>query len=664
MTAYPRLFEPLRLGPHELKNRIVLTAHGPRLAGKRFDRYLEERLSHDVAMMIVSSSDVMGLKAVRGGPAFTGEADAYYPDPTTAAGIAELDRMLIPEMERHVELAHRHGALCFRQLTHSGSYWTRQDMTPGISAAGVPDEMLGETPHALTRGEIRRAVAAYARAARRIRDAGVDGIEVHACHGLLLNNFLSPLTNTRTDEYGGSLENRMRFPREILEAIRAEVGDDYPVGMRMPGDERSEGGAGVAELTQIALAFKPLLTYLSIAGASEGGRKGGLTVPAVMSADWGVAPYAESARELRAAVGLPVILTGRVTTPEAAESVLASGQADLIGMVRALIADPEWVTKARTGDREGLRVCTGDNEGCRQRTRMRTRGGGMAIACTVNAAAGRETEFEPDTVETPRRVLVIGGGPGGMEAARVAKLRGHEVILCERDDVLGGQVRVAARDPRGAGLEESIRFLALQMQRLEVDVRLGTELDVGAVATLAPDAVVVATGARPAKPRFQTDGNGFVITAREVLTGAVSPGKRVCVVAGFDGHRGPGTLAELLAEDGREVRLLTERMFVGEAQDPGSNHSMQKRLLEKGVTLSPLTGVKSAVGGAVTTFHSLTREETTLEFDTVITVERVAEDALLRELEDAYDIVAVGDCVAPRRILHAVLEGARAGKLV
>jgi 2,4-dienoyl-CoA reductase-like NADH-dependent reductase (Old Yellow Enzyme family)/thioredoxin reductase len=665
MTPYPRLFEPLQLGPHTLENRVVLPAHGPRLGGRRYARYLEERLANGVALLIVPGIDVQGLTAVRGGPAFSPtEPDTGFPDPMTDAGARQLDELLLPEIARMAELAHRHGAPCIRQFVHTGTYATRHDMRPGVSASGVPDETLGETPHALTVGEIERFVEGYARAARRARDGGADGIEVHACHGLLLNNFLSPLTNRRTDRYGGSVENRMRFVREILEAIRAEVGADLVVGLRMPVDERVEGGARVEEWATIARGLAPLLTYISVAGASEAGRKGGVTVPAVMSADFPEAVFAEGAGAIRAASGLPVIATGRMTTPEVAERVLEQGQADLVGMVRALIADPAWVAKARAGDRESLRVCTGDNEGCRQRTQFRTRGGGMAIACTVNAAAGREAEFDFAPVAEPRRVLVIGGGPGGMEAARVARLRGHDVVLYEREQRLGGQVRVAARDPRGANLEASVAFLELQLRRLDVDVKLGVELDAAAVSELGADLVVVATGARPAPPRF--DAGEMVVSARDVLTGAATVGRRVCVVAGFDGHRGPGTLAELLAERGHEVQLLTERMFVGEAQDPGANHAMQKRLLEQGVTLKPLTGVVAATDGAVTTIHALTRREERIEqVDTVVTVERAAHDELLRALDErgAGNVVAVGDCLAPRRVLHAVLEGARAGML-
>jgi 2,4-dienoyl-CoA reductase-like NADH-dependent reductase (Old Yellow Enzyme family)/thioredoxin reductase len=666
MTTFERLFQPIDIGGLQVRNRIVFPAHGPRIAGQRYLRYLEERLKNGVGLVVVGGIDVQGCGVARVGPPFVpGEADSMYPDPTTEEGAQELDRMLIPEMQAQAAVARRHGAIIFRQLVHSGSYATRHDLRPGISASPVPDEMLGETPHALSVTEIHRFAAAYGRAAARAREAGFDGVEVHACHGLLINSFLSPLTNLRTDEYGGSLENRTRFLREILESIRSRAGSDFPVGVRMPGDERLEGGADAKEMAEIAVSLSPLLSYVSVAGASEGGRKGGVTVPAVMSADFPPGVYADSAGVLRAALDIPVILTGRVTTPEVAERLLRDGQADMVGMVRALLADPEWVTKVRSADTASLRLCTGDNEGCRQRTQFRTRGGGMAIACTVNAAAGREAEFDIEPAVQPGRVVVVGGGPAGMEAARIAHLGGHRVTLFERDAELGGQVRVAALDPRGASLGDAVRYLTGQLQRLGVDVRLNTQATPDLLDGLGADTIIVATGATPAAPRFTVDEPGFVVTAGDVLTGRVQPGKVVCVVAGFDGHRAPGTLAELLAERGHTVHLLTERMFIGESQDPGSNHQMQKRLLEKGVRVSPLTGVVAAADRRVRTFHCLTRAEAVItDVDTVIHVGRTAADGLLRELEARTGgprVMAAGDCLAPRRILNAILEGARAG---
>lgn len=664
MTRFASLFQPIRIGGVEVPNRVVLPAHGPRLAGERYDRYLEERVQHGLGMVIVGGLDLHGAGTARPAVATWTEPDSPNPDPTTPEGKAELDRILIPQMRRHVAMARRHGTVIFKQLVHSGSYYSSPDHLPPMAASDIPDEMRGETPHQLTEIEISRFVSAYADAAVRAREVGMDGVEIHACHGLLLNSFLSPITNRRTDRYGGSQENRMRFLREILEAVQAAAGADFPIGVRLPGDEGVPGGANVTDITAITLALEPMLSYVSVAGASESGRKGGVTTPAVMSADFREGTYQDSSAAIKAALSIPVILTGRVTTPDAAERLVREGRTDLIGMVRAMIADPSWLSRVREDDVSNLRICTGDNEGCRQRTQMRTRGGGMAIACTVNAAAGREAEFDITPTETPGRVLVIGGGPGGMEAARVARLRGHEVVLLERGSELGGQLLIASKDPRGANLLEPVRYLTTQMEHLGVDVRLGTEADAATVKDAQAVAVIVATGARPRPPRFTVTGGASVVTAFEVLSERASVGDRVCVVAGFDGHRGPGTLSELLAEQGSEVHLLTERMFVGEAQDPGANHHMQKRLLEKGVTLSPLTAVTAVDGTTVRVAHALTGRESTVDgIDTVVVVERAADDNLLIELQRAgvANLMGVGDCIAPRRVLNAILEGSRAG---
>ena len=274
MTPYARLFEPIKLGNVEIKNRVVLPPHGTRMQGERELRYFEERLRNGIGMIIVGGIDTAGLTATRGHPPFLpGEMDSPYPDPTTDEGASELDQLSAPLMRRQAEAAHRHGAACFRQLVHTGSYAIRADLQPGLSASAVPDEMLGETPHALTVGEIHRFVRAYAQAARRSRDAGMDGVRFHACHAQPAAQQLpvpahEPAHRRIPAEVSSS---RVRFVREILQAIRAEVDSDYPVGVRMPTDEFTAGGADRAELTQIgARAFDPLLTYISVSGASEG----------------------------------------------------------------------------------------------------------------------------------------------------------------------------------------------------------------------------------------------------------------------------------------------------------------------------------------------------------------------------------------------------------
>jgi len=656
---YERLFEPITLGGVTVKNRVVLPAHGPRLPQARYDRYLEERMAGGVGLMVISGIELLGFTVVPPGPAGVTELDMGNPDPSTPEGRLALDEVLLPEMRRHAEIAHRHGGLCFRQLVHTGSYSTRADHRPGISPSGVPDEMLGETPHALSIPEIHRLVDSFIWAGERAQRGGLDGVEVHACHGLLLNAFLSPITNRRDDEYGGSTENRTRIVREILTGIRAKVGDGFPIGLRIPGDEYLEGGADAEEMASIGKLLSPLLDYISIAGSSESGRKSGVTVPAVPSAAFPEAVHKTGAGIIRRATGLPVIVTGRVVHPDTAEQVLADGEADMVGMVRALMADPLWLSKLQEGEAEDIRLCTGDNEGCRQRTLMRARGGGMSIACTVNASVGREAEYDRP-LGPSRRVAIVGGGPAGMEAARVASLRGHQVTLFERSAELGGQVRIAVRDPRGKHLESSIRYLERQVRRHGVEIRLETEASAELLREW--DSVIVATGAAATQAAFPVDGVPTV-TAWEVLRGEVEPGEVVCIVAGIDGHRAPATLAELLVEQGHRVHLLTERMFVGEALDPGSAHNLLKRLQLAGVEMHSLTTVAGVAGRTVQTRDSLTHAAGAIgPVDTVVTMARASEDTLLRSLQgEGMDrVIGIGDCIAPRRILQAVLEGSRA----
>ncbi|MCH8276554.1 MAG: NAD(P)-binding protein [Bacteroidetes bacterium] len=261
-------------------------------------------------------------------------------------------------------------------------------------------------------------------------------------------------------------EQSPRFLREIFAEVRRVVGSDFIVGIRMPSDEFLSGGLTSQNMVDIGLMLKPYLDYIDVSGASEHGRKGGLTIPAVMSNDFGEGVYLERASALRDGVGLPVLLTGRITDPAYADKVLGEGKVDLVGMVRAFIADPEWAKKAREGDAGDIRMCTGDNEGCRRRTQVRGLGGGLTLGCTQNAAVGREKEMEIVPASTPKRVVVIGGGPGGMEAARIAALRGHQVTLYEKGAELGGQVLTAARDPRQKSLFEAVRYRTGQLYLL------------------------------------------------------------------------------------------------------------------------------------------------------------------------------------------------------
>lgn len=666
---YAALFEPIDVGTATVKNRIVLPAHGPRLPPQRFLSYLEERVRGGIGLVIFSPPSIMLAGSYQPSLSlptpdhYRGNVDYAFPNPSDPDGADALIELLIPALRTQAEMAHRYDTLCFAQLSHAGAYQTEGNWMLGIGPSGLPDELLGEATHAMSKAEIADLVRVFGWGATAVLDAGVDGIEVHACHGLLLNAFLSPLQNRRQDEYGGSLENRVRIVREVLEEVRRQVGADVPVGLRLGVEDHIDGGREDAVATVRLL--EPLIDYVNISGASEGGRKAGPAVPTVASMDFPEAVYGGTAAAIHAAVDVPVLLTGRITRPETAARLITDGTADLVGMVRAHIADPAWAAKVREGNAASVRLCTGDNEGCRQRTLFRTRTDGFPIGCTVNAAAGREEQMAIKPATSSRHVLVVGGGPGGMEAARVAALRGHHVTLCERSDRLGGRVRTAVREPRTRPLGSSIEWLMGQLEELRVDVRLGTEVTATSFADFGADATVVATGANPSPhPAYELPN---VVSSWDVLEGNATVTGSVCVVTGWDGYRGPLNLAELLAEDGRRVVLVTERMIVGESMDPGSNHHAITRLVKRGVELRNLTRLEEVGEGHVTVSHTLAGERSVIsDIDTVVlAIPPQANDTLLTELRDTKtEVHGVGDCMAPRRVLHAIREGSIAGRLV
>lgn len=665
------LFEPLQVGPLTLENRIVLTAHHPRLGGKRYYRYLAERFEAGIGLAICSRHAAPMISAVTPGPPgtyYNGDADDVPPDPTTPAGIRFFDETVLPDLRAEADLAHRHGVACMAQLLHSGSYATGANLQMSVSPSGIPDELLGENSHELDSFDIERIKRAFVLGAERAHRAGMDGVEVHAAHGLLLNAFLSPATNRRTDEYGGTWEGRSRILLEILTEIRQVTGPGFVVGVRMPGSEGGDDGMRPADGDAIAKAVSGHVDYVSVSGATEGGRQRGILIPAVMAGtEHCRSPFAADAARINGVIGPPVLLTGRITDPVYAAELIEQGVADMVGVVRGMIADPAWARKARSGDLADLRRCVGDNEGCRARTLFRARGGGLSVGCTVNASVGHEEDMAITRTDSPRRVAVIGAGPAGLEAARVATLRGHHVTVFERESQVGGQVLTASLDPRATELRLAVDYLAEQMHRLGIDMRLRTEVSVETLRREPPDAVIVATGASPRQPDPATlEGSdaGQVVTAASVLRGESTVGDRVLVVAGYDGHRAPLSLSEMLRNQGRDVHLITERALAGESQDPATNHAMVARLLQLGVEITTFTAFEGLCRRKAEIRHCLSRLPGVIEdIDTVITVQRQANSELLQRLRAEFtDILVqpIGDCLAPRRILHAVQEGARA----
>lgn len=472
---YENLFEPIVTGPVTIPNRVVRSAHGTRLYGEALIAYHEARAAGGVGMTTLQATGVH-RDSPSSIPLYSDDCIPFY---------RELSDRMRP-----------YGMKVFQQIYHPGSATPPAFVSGQISASAIPNPMMGVIPVEMTHSMIAEQVEAFAAAARRCREGGLDGIDVHASSGYLIEQFLSPANNVRTDEYGGSLENRMRFLLEVLHAVRAEVGHDICVGIRLPNEEYIPGGLTPDEVAEIARIVEPLVDYVSLHMGSYWRFHKLLS-----TMDDPLGNEMEVNARILPSVDVPSIVVGRIMTLDQASRIVASGAADMVSMVRALIADPELVNKARRGETHLVRPCIGSNIGCVGQLMSAGR-----LGCVVNVAAGQETTvpFEtPSPAETIKRVLVVGGGPAGLEAARTAALRGHEVHLHEAGRRLGGQVNIAASAPHRSDIGAITGWLSGEVERLGVHIRLRSLVTPDVIDEVAPDEIVVATGVSPRTDGFQ-----------------------------------------------------------------------------------------------------------------------------------------------------------------
>jgi len=661
MNAFPHLFAPLEVGRMRLRNRLVMTAHGTKLSGARYHRYIEERARGGVGLIGVFAGFgvyVYPTAAGRVVPYQAGDFDAVLPDPASAGGAAYYDKLVEPLLKPVAEVAHRHGAMCVGQLYHSGAVRHADNLLPTVAPSEVPDPYSHNVPHVLEEDEIADLVVVYARAAGRVERAGLDGVELHAAHGYLINQFLSPLTNRRTDRWGGSFDNRLRFLREVVAAIRREASPDFPIGLRLSAGDFAAGGLTTDDVCQVAASVSSLFAYISLSGGSYAGLTNDRTLSYV--APWYVedGPVVDVAARVKRATNVPVMVAGRIGDPHLAERIVAEGSADLVGMVRAFIADAEFANKAQADAPQNIRRCIGNNE-CHVP--------GRPVLCAINPAAGREASLETVPAEVARRVLVVGGGPAGLETARVAALRGHQVMLAERRPALGGQLADLARDPNRADLAAYVAFQQRQLDALGVATHLGLEMTVPLVDQFAPDVVVVATGSTAYRPQVPGIDAAHVSTALEVLRGEASLGQRVLVVGGLDDHLGPPTIAEFLSDQGKQVVLICEPVSLGQGIEPSTLTILTRRLLEKDVRVEPHTTLRAVAADGVVVADTLTaRQRTLVEIESVVLAcGGRAEAGLARALRGrGTPIHVVGDCRAPQRLVNAVLDAARTASVI
>jgi 2,4-dienoyl-CoA reductase (NADPH2) len=659
-AAYPHLFTPLAIGSRTAKNRIVFGAHftmftepaartgEPGFFGDRLGRYLERRAAEEVGIVIAGQAHVHPTTA--------------YQMPHNAVA---WDEAAIPHLARVSAPIRRHGALALLQLAHNGGVNTgRWSHLPVWTPSHVVNNLEAPTPLDVT--EIRELVEHFARSARNAVQAGFDGVEIHGAHGYLIHEFLSPASNRRRDAYGGPLENRMRFCVEVLAAVRAAVGPDAVVGLRLVGDEEiGPRGLGPEDAAAIGARLEAtgLVDFLDVSI----GRSGvGMVRPLYAPHEVGV--YAAAAVK-RAVRRTPVFAVQRILSPAEAEGVLARGDADAITVVRALIADEAWASKARAGRADAIRRCTGVNQGCYGNLTL-----GLPVACVQNPTVGREDALGPLVpATTARRVVVIGGGPAGLEAAWVAAARGHAVTLLERSHALGGKIALAAALPGRAELADLATWRAGECARRGVDVRLGVDATPELVLGLSPDAVIVATGGRAT-----TDGTSkfhpmpvpgaeqpWVLDHEAALREPARVGRRVVILDAV-GHIEAIGLGELFAADGRDVTLVTP-LPTPIALDAETLAMALPRAVRAGCRWRPSTALVRIDDHAVILACVLGGgSETLAEVDTVvIRTHGLPEDALFHALRDRVPVCErVGDALAVRYADRAIYDGHLAGRRV
>jgi NADPH-dependent 2,4-dienoyl-CoA reductase/sulfur reductase-like enzyme len=508
----------------------------------------------------------------------------------------------------------------------------------------------------MTRDEIKEVIQAFASAAVIAKKAGADGVDIHGAHGYLHTQFMSPNSNRRTDEYGGDIENRIRFTLEVIDAVRAAVGSDFAVGIRVTPDQFTVGGYNLDDMKTMASIINRTgkVDYIMV----------GPGIP-VMYFPPGYLVYQAAA--LKEVVDIPVIASGRINDPVQAENILADGHADLVAMNRATICDPEMPKKAREGRLEEIRHCIACSEGCWQRITDRHPSG---ITCSYNPTVGKETIpgwLDLIPAITKKKVMVVGGGPAGLETARVAAARGHQVSLWEKGDELGGLALVAAKAPGREEMGEVARYYRYQMKLLSVDVHLNSEATAQTVEKEKPDVVVVATGSLPRVP-YDIPGidQDNVCDVRDVLTGKAKVGQNVLIVD-YQLHIQGLSTADFLAQQGKKVELITPGPYPGQEMEGGTRLALMRRLTQAEVKITPNMRLKEISGNTVALANFYTDEETVIEgVDTVIlSYGGVENNSLYYSLQgQVKELYAVGDCKGVRKLVWATNDGATIGRTI
>lgn len=580
------------------------------------------------------------------------------------------DDSLIPGWMELVSRIHAHGAKACVQIFDPGpgSATIFGGKAFGPSPVCSPD--VRETPSELSISEIRQVIRDFTDAARRAKEAGMDMVQIHSAHDYgMVASFLSSYYNKRTDKYGGSLEDRLTFLLEIIQSIKSEVGSDFPIIVRLSGEERVPGGRTLVETQFIA----PIIVAAG-ADALE------ISVGTIPEAFWAVvapsgmpAPLnADAAEAIKKVVDVPVISVGRINTPRIAEFIISTGKADMVTIGRALIADPDFPSKAKTGKIEDIVPCVGDTEHCFTGYPEGYPEAGI-MACLVNPAVMREKKMVIAPTEKPKKVLVVGSGPAGLEAARVAALRGHDVTLYEKDTKVGGQINIASVPHHKQELVKIIKYLSCQIEKEGVKTVLGREVTAAVIKELGPDAVVVATGAAPIVPEgIPGSGGKNVVTAWDVLAGKAGMQSRNIIIIG--GSMAGCETADLLANLGDNIRVGCIKVTIVEMQEEvavdcsvQTRHLLMERLRNKGVEIIKSTKVKGIQENSVTVEKEEGGQAETLKGADLIVLALGSQsvNTLAEQIKDKVaEIYVIGDAKKIGKARDAIEEGRNVGRTI
>jgi 2,4-dienoyl-CoA reductase-like NADH-dependent reductase (Old Yellow Enzyme family)/NADPH-dependent 2,4-dienoyl-CoA reductase/sulfur reductase-like enzyme len=574
---YPHVFSPLKINQLTLPNRIYSTGHAEvyaeagGLPGDRYIRYYEEKAKGGLGMAVCGGSSPVSIDVPQ---------NSWRPVNLTTD-------LVIEPLSRLAAACHRHGMKIMIQATHMGrrSAYAGDPWPHLVAPSSVREPVHRGNAKAIEIEDIRRIIGDFAKAVKRVKDSGMDGVEISAAHQQLIDQFWSPETNLRTDEWGGSLENRMRFGIEVFTAIREAVGRDFCVGMRMCADEFNDNGLDHTVAKEIAQAMceTGMIDFISVigSGADTHNRLANCMPPMALPPE----PFVHLAAGIKSVSTVPILHAQAIRDITQAERILSNGWVDMCGMTRAQIADPHMMLKVREGREDQIRQCVGANY-CIDRMYL-----GQDLLCVQNAATGREATM-PHVItpskDRKRRVVVVGAGPAGLEAARVSRARGHDVVLFERNEAVGGQVNLAAKAPQREQMAGIIRWFDMETKRIGVERRLGVEATADMVLAEKPDIVVLATGGSSHTEQVPGWGvkDGLAVSAWDILSEKVAPAENVLVYDSISTHAGFGT-ADFLASRGSKVEMVTPDVKVADDVGGTTFPIFYRRLYSLGIIPTP-----------------------------------------------------------------------------